>query len=575
MKKLMLSLFMLLVLSGNSWAAILVMSQNGTYTTKTTLEAARTASDAANKTVVVTSPQSISGDMVWPSDRELVIETAGKLIFASGKKLTFATGSKTKFVTPEWFGGGAGVAAATNTTAIQNAIDTNLPVIIGKGTYDYVPPLKFTKDYCSIKGLGRYDSILKTTAVLASAIEISNSSVTSPIYGTVIENLQIEGNATNDNGIVIGAANSTGPDIIRAAVSTNIKDVRVTGFTNSAEAAGITIVNAWWVYIENPQLSGNFNGLYSPPTAISTTTQVLGSNSQIVANISRGVYLRGTMQDITFQNVSFEYAEKEAIYSVGAKSNITIRDCYFEQNSTSGTGTINIVGVTGTYDFTKVIIDNNYFHNTVSGGDVLLDYVKKSRVTNNDGFLSTPAITTTANSSVHLSNNKGHQAGDMMAQMRSSLGAVTGEEIDDTYGIVSLYGGRVIEGGSSTYGRYLHLLNTRLRSVQTTAPTVTIQAAAGTSASASVSATSTDIKGQITLNNGSGSWATGVQVLLTFNHAYDVAVTPPIVLLTPVGSDGQVYRPYVVESTNVGFYVAFGSAAASAATTKWNYIVIQ
>lgn len=83
MKRLFLSLFLMLVMAGNVQAAILVMSQNGSHTTKLTLEAARTAPEIANKTVVVTSAltqaQSNIDPAGWPSDRALRVEKGGSI----------------------------------------------------------------------------------------------------------------------------------------------------------------------------------------------------------------------------------------------------------------------------------------------------------------------------------------------------------------------------------------------------------------------------------------------------------------------------------------------------------------
>lgn len=60
-------------------AAVLVYSANGTYTTKTTLAAAAVAPDAAGKKVVFTTDQTLSANLNWPADRELVPENFAKI----------------------------------------------------------------------------------------------------------------------------------------------------------------------------------------------------------------------------------------------------------------------------------------------------------------------------------------------------------------------------------------------------------------------------------------------------------------------------------------------------------------
>jgi len=115
MIKFLLSLFMILVLSGNSWSAILVMSTNGTYTTKTTLEVAATAADAAGKTIHVTSPQVVTTAIVWPTDRELVFDKGGYVTFTGSGDLNLKNYGG--IIKAEWFGV---VTNGTDITALLN-----------------------------------------------------------------------------------------------------------------------------------------------------------------------------------------------------------------------------------------------------------------------------------------------------------------------------------------------------------------------------------------------------------------------------------------------------------------------
>lgn len=170
MKKFLL-LLVALFISNTAQAAILVMSQNGTYTTKTTLEAARTAADTAGKTVVVTSALTQAQSNItaaWPSDRALEIKqggsvnpttafTADGVVIVSGG--TFGgtgsivingpfnpgfyhvftgTGAVTGLtnVDASWFGVLPSTAAADNPTRFRRAITAGTHISISlPGTY--------------------------------------------------------------------------------------------------------------------------------------------------------------------------------------------------------------------------------------------------------------------------------------------------------------------------------------------------------------------------------------------------------------------------------------------------------
>jgi hypothetical protein len=92
------------------------------------------------------------------------------------------------------------------------------------------------------------------------------------------------------------------------------------------------------------------------------------------------------------------------------------------------------------------------------------------------------------------------------------------------------------------------------------APTVAAQAAAGTSPTATVSGR--DTAGTITLTSGTGTPATGNQVILTFNQAF---ATAPVVVLAPGSAALAALHPYVAASTTTTFTVGFGVAVRASA----------
>lgn len=79
MKYFILALFAVLMGCGQAPAAVLVFSDNGTYSgVYSTLAAASSA--VGVKRVVVTSPQTLTSDLAWPTDRELKFEKGGYIV---------------------------------------------------------------------------------------------------------------------------------------------------------------------------------------------------------------------------------------------------------------------------------------------------------------------------------------------------------------------------------------------------------------------------------------------------------------------------------------------------------------
>jgi hypothetical protein len=137
--------------------------------------------------------------------------------------------------------------------------------------------------------------------------------------------------------------------------------------------------------------------------------------------------------------------------------------------------------------------------------------------------------------------------------------------------------GQVGIGTSTSFSNsIIALKDGHIKITQTTAPTIAVSANAGTAGAAALSATSNDIIGQITLAEGTASWATGIQCTVTFNKPYS---NPPIVLITPfnaAAASGSANQQVFVTSTTTTFSINFaGAAAGSANNWKWNYIVLE
>jgi hypothetical protein len=114
---------------------------------------------------------------------------------------------------------------------------------------------------------------------------------------------------------------------------------------------------------------------------------------------------------------------------------------------------------------------------------------------------------------------------------------------------VSLYNGHVVPTG--------------------TAPTAVAQASAGTGATAVIAGR--DTAGTVTLTSGSGSVATGNQVIVTFNKAF--AVTPVVVLESTTGALAALH-PYVAATSTTAFTIGLGSAPSVSTGYVLNYLVV-
>jgi len=136
--------------------------------------------------------------------------------------------------------------------------------------------------------------------------------------------------------------------------------------------------------------------------------------------------------------------------------------------------------------------------------------------------------------------------------------------------------GRLSIGVATTAGNTKLLVHDGHMGVtQTTAPTTTVNANAGTGATCSVSQ-ATDTSGRIELVTGSGAYSSGVQCALNFNLAYSTA---PICQLTPTNAvsaaNAVANQIYIGSPVTGSVAVEFGVAAASAQAYAWNYHCIE
>lgn len=215
--------------------AILVFSPNGTYTTKTTLEAARTAADAVGKTIVVTSAltqaqSNISG--AWPTDRGLEIRFGGSVLnstaftFTDGRVFTAWQGYVFKgagaitglpYVRPEWFG-------PTASAGINEAIATGGVVRLLAKTYTITTSI-VVANTTKIIGEGVGKSIISHTYSAPTPYAITDATTqAASISGVVLQGFTLSGDSFSQ------AADTRGINL-KNVNDTLIQDVQIGGFS--------------------------------------------------------------------------------------------------------------------------------------------------------------------------------------------------------------------------------------------------------------------------------------------------------------------------------------------------------
>lgn len=394
-------IYLILILLGMSASpaisAILVLSPDGSFTTKSTLASAATDPDVAGKTVIVTSALTADQSNIstatlhaWPSDRVLKVEKGGTIAnttkfvingtFIAGLYQTFAGSAPVSFgagsvaeVSPEWWGAkadGLDSSANVNTAAIHAAVATRKPVRFASGEYIHNGITIEDSTAANMDGVTLLGSGWLNTTLTCKRTGIDNirfNSTNSYFQYLTIHDLSIKGNGSNgcgiygngivwwnfqrlhihDNGshgIFIGgdSAGVEGGSYIGI-----IRDCRIysnagdgihqvaTGEKNQQNAS----------YIQNCELAYNTNGLNL------WGTNIVASENIIEANRKYGVLLKRV--------------EGATGYSA---FNVSITNSYFEKNPFGHI--LSYSAVSGSYIgvIVSLKITDNFFSSVGTGG---------------------------------------------------------------------------------------------------------------------------------------------------------------------------------------------------------------
>lgn len=208
MKNSLIAILFTLLLAVNANAAILVMSQDGTYTTATSLSSAATRADCAGKTIVVTSALSSSFSNIssatvhsWPSDRTLRVNTGGSI------------NPTTKFTglletTPEMFG--------TGTQSINlaiKALGSNGGKVTLASNKTYITDPIIMPAYPKVidfQGAGVNSTILQPSGTNQPVIIMANPNSDYPSVAHRIGGLSVKSHASGSTSYAIDMRGMTG-----------------------------------------------------------------------------------------------------------------------------------------------------------------------------------------------------------------------------------------------------------------------------------------------------------------------------------------------------------------------------
>jgi len=465
------------------------------------------------------------------------------------------------------FGASSTATSAQNKTAIQAAINSGATrIFFPDATYSVDPGLEVNVNGLYLYGNSSiHGTVLNFAPGAVDALWVGKSA---NVSGFTLSDIEFVGNSVtpgtqNTNGLVLGSVSPyyyvTGVEVVNCY----IHNFLATG------AAAILMNTCFWVNVRgNSTLNGCTYSVHIPAGGNVTATTF--SENTKMRDSYIGFFNECTLSQvdqITFNNCSFEYNALTSIYSTSPQTKYAIIDCYFELDATTP-GTNGIIFITSSdtsaYGFSTVNINGCQLHRVTSpptlGFDINLGYCQRSSVQNLNGVNN---FLQAANAEVYYFNNRGNGAGDPLAQYKTLSGTVNAVEYDPSSGYLVSY---------SSLGQVTS--DTHIYSQQkSTAPVATL---VGSPANASIAlaARSTDTAGQVTVTT-TGATSLSPIFKLTFNKAYIYA---PIVIVTPASTDGGakfVDNKMSVASTTTYFQLNTGSAVtASGLNMGFNYIVI-
>lgn len=372
------------------------------------LAAAVTALAATSRNMIVSTPMTLTANLTVPANISLTILKGGSIntngytlaingafeagryqVFSGTGAITFGN-SSIDYQFPEWDGAKSdGTDSAAGTRAFALQVARFVPIKLGIGTYLVDSIRTITAHSLIIVGDPQmFHSTIQASATSAEFIKIGDSVGVEHSY---LANLAINGTSLNGGGITLGG--DVGGFLLSGQIRgytayTHIDNVYISNFTRTG-AFGVQLKRVQECDI-NVRFNNNYNAVYRPNLGYCTTTHFKGDICYLGRSLNRGASIEGRCQDIAFNGITVESNINEGIYFnyQSGYSTIRIEGCYFEQNSTGGTGTISITGGAGS-NAVSAIIKNNQFHlnHTDNTRMLFLDSVRHSVVSQNFGLM--------------------------------------------------------------------------------------------------------------------------------------------------------------------------------------------
>jgi hypothetical protein len=517
------------------------------------------------------------------------------------------------------------------TTTYVTAISTTITVTASSAPIHAIATAHFTttvaaatvmKYRVSINGVAGQEQLLTLTALATNytaAVQYISASLTPGTYTVLFEFARNSGTGTVNfiegtlDVVALQGAGSAGITQLTGDVTagpgsgSQVATIAAGAITNAKVAAGAAISYSKLETLGTGQILAGNAGVPTATTlsgdatigatGVLTIANLAVTNAKIAnATINLTTKVTGTLPFANGGTGNTAFAASRIPFSDGTKFVADALFIYTTANTRfivgQGGGTGRINGTVSTTDPTPNDLAGNFFSRATTNSCVniqnentlpTLDMTNSGGTTVGANILAEASRGTLPSRTQSVAGDTlfsitahGRTASAWSTGFAATIAVVTTDTVTDTTNGGEIVFSTTANSGTTPVERLrikqsgeTTLVNSHLKSTQTTAPTIAADAGAGTGATASL-ARATDVAGEITINTGTLGLSTGSYATITFNKTYNVA---PIVVLTPASS--TLSTSVYVTATTTTFSVNFAIAGGIASTYVLNYHVIE